>query len=109
MVVTDPVTGMSRPSSGAFEPDDDGLSVYRHDVLEQEGCAVADVVSDAAVPAWLSVAEVRAVAALGVIGDPHDEPDPCGRAHALVRGWTALSRKQRRAAQRQLATSARWA
>ena len=37
MVVTDSLTGAVRPSSGAFKPDDDGISVYREQLLLDVG------------------------------------------------------------------------
>lgn len=108
MVAVDAATGARRPSSGAFKPDPD-VSVYRHSVLSAHGLDAHDLIK---VPqnlvVSLSVADVRHRAQLGVRDDawPPDVEDPThprNAAHALIVGWTGLSRSQVRERQRALA------
>ena len=108
MVVVDAVTGERRPSSGAFKPDADGVSVYREAKLRDAGLGPADVAKSP----WnlvvsVGVADVRSLRPLGIRDDPWppdiDEPDhPKNTAHALITGWHALSRSQRLHLQRSL-------
>ena len=108
----DQETGERRLSSGAFTPDDDGISIYRELLLSRADLGPQAVVRDplnavAALPA----ATVRGVD-LDVVPDPQpptsSDPDPrLGAAHALIVGFPALSRSQRRRRQRDLAASAR--
>src|SRR5437764_15371029 len=44
-VVVDAVTGELRPSSGAFKPDEDGVSVYQSTLLADAGLSAADVMT----------------------------------------------------------------
>lgn len=107
MIAVDAVSGARRPSSGAFKPDSDGVSVYRHSVLAAGGCTPADVVvRPTNLVVGLSVADVRAVG-LGARNDawPPGVPDPTHprhAAHALIVGWDGLGTSERRRKQRKL-------
>lgn len=111
MVFVDPLTGDQRPTSGAFavKPHEDGVSVYREQLLTASGLGVPDVVvAPSNLVVRLTVADVRAVTPLDVQNDlwPTDVPDPGhprNGAHALIVGWDGLGRNPRRAAQRALA------
>jgi hypothetical protein len=107
MVAFDQVTGRRRPSSGAFQPDDDGISVYRDAILRSNGLSPDDIRKFP----WnlvvgVGVADLRTIA-LDVRDDPWptdiDEPDhPRNAAHALIVGFTGLSRNERRKRQQAL-------
>lgn len=109
MVYVDPLTGERRPTTGAFlaKRDEDGVSVYREQLLVAAGLGPADVVTASHnLVVSVGVADVRSVTPLDVRDDPWpgDVPDPTharNAAHALVVGWTGLSKSQRR--ERQLA------
>ncbi len=94
MVSVDRATGERRPSSGAFKPDADGLSVFRRSKLEKAALTVKDVATQPQnVIVSVTVAEVRSIEALDVCDDPwpKDIPDaehPRNGAHALIVGWT---------------------
>ena len=113
MLVTDQVTGMQRPTSGAFRPDKDGLSVYRHDRLADNKLTVADVIRHPQnVVAALAAGEIRAMEDLAIVDDPYPNagtPDdhPRDVAHALVVGWATLSKNQRIRKQKAMSTLAR--
>jgi hypothetical protein len=108
MLYTDLVTGEIRPSSGAFKPDSDGVSVFREGVLEAallEPSAIMRRHDD--LVARLLVSDVRALT-LDVVDDPWpgDVDDPANRcyvAHALIVGWNGLGKKRRVKLQRELA------
>lgn len=88
-------------------PDDDGLSVYRTDLLVSSGCAPVDVAAASERPcvvAGIADADVQAVA-LQIQLDPMTEPELIGPAHALLVGWTG-SKKAIRGTARKLARSA---
>lgn len=108
MLAIDAVTGQRRPSSGAFKPDADGVSIYRASRLAATGLGVVAVVRDPwNVVVALGVGDVRAVP-LGVRDDPWpddiDEPEhPRNAAHALITGWQGLGKNERRRRQRALA------
>ncbi len=110
MVTIDAVTGVRRPSSGAFKPDEDGVSVFRTSRLADQNLNASAVVTGPhALVVQLSIGEIRSVAQLGVRDDPWPEdvedPDhPRYAAHALIVGWSGLSKNQRRARQQALAT-----
>ena len=110
MLVVDAVTGTRRPSSGAFMPDDDGLSVYLDSILKARGCgAKALVVQPTNLVVSLPVSEISRCG-LRIEPDPFpkDVPDPghCRHAaHALIVGWDHLSNGQRKRTQRALANS----
>lgn len=110
MIAADPLTGVRRPTSGAFKPDPD-VSVYRDSVLASYGLdarALVKVPQNLVVS--IEVRDVRQHAGLGVRDDPWpqdvDDPDhPRNAAHALIVGWSGLTRSQRRERQRALATA----
>jgi len=110
MLRIDLATGERRPTSGAFQPDEDGVSVYRESRLHEQDLTAADLVkAPQNLVVSLGVGEIRAVANLGVRDDPWpsdvDQADhPRNAAHALITGWAALSRNERRERQRALAT-----
>lgn len=107
MLARDEITGERRPSSAAFKPDDDGISVYRLSVLTCSGLGPADLCTrDGQLVVSLEVADVRA-RALGVRPDPWpedvDDPQhPRHAAHALIVGFDGLSRSERRRRQQDL-------
>ena len=109
MVFVDPLTGDRRPTTGAFraKPDEDGVSVYREQLLVAAGLTAADVVTAPLnVVVSLGVDDVRAIPPLDVHDDnwPADVPDPThprNGAHALIVGWDGLGKSARR--ERQLA------
>ena len=108
MIAVDVLTGDRRPSSGAFKPDEDGLSVFREAVLDEAQMTAADVaVSPQNLVVALSIAEVRSIAPLDVRDDPWpiDVPDPAHpryAAHALITGWDGLGKGERLRRQKQL-------
>lgn len=110
MVYVDPLTGEPRPTTGAFAPKrgEDGVSVYREQLLTSAGLGVGDVVvAPTNLVVRLTVADVRAVPPLDVRDDlwPTDVPDPRhprNGAHALIVGWDGLGKNPRKAAQRAL-------
>jgi hypothetical protein len=109
-VSRDSITGeWLRPSSGAFKPDNDGVSVYRQAILEMNGLTADDcATTHRHVVVGFLAGEVRAVEPLDVIPDawPSDVDDPghtMNAAHALIIGWGGLkSKKVRLRAQRAL-------
>lgn len=95
MIAVDQATGARRPSSGAFKPDTDGVSVYSrwamtaHDLqpghlLRRNGNLLVS----------LDVDEIRTLEGLDVIGDPwpddiedqQEAAHPRNAAHALITG-----------------------
>jgi hypothetical protein len=109
MIAMDLLTGKRRPTSGAFKPDSDGVSVYREIKLRADGLGAIDLIKEPQnVVVGLAVGEVRSFAQLGVRDDPWPvdiaEPDhPRNGAHALIVGWQGLSNNQRRGRQKALA------
>jgi len=109
MLVLDLQTQQRRPSSGAFKPDIDGVSVYRKSKLESAALTSADLVRlPQNVVISLGVEEIRTLAKLGVRDDPwpadSDDPNhPRNGAHALIVGWHGLSKSQRLERQQVLA------
>lgn len=99
-----------RASSGAFEPDDDGLSVYRLNILQDNGLSAEDVkrAPENGVVA-ISAQEVRRCG-LSVVYDPWPNTDndshPRDVAHTLLVGFSTLSKKQSKAKSRTLAKTA---
>lgn len=98
---TDPLTGLIRVSSGAFQPDEDGLSVYLLSVLNSAGLdegAVRTRPDDVIVGLRASVVrrldlQVRRDPVLdSVPWHPRDD------AHALVTGWPPGKNKALRGA-----------
>ena len=112
LVAVDAITGLRRPSSGAFKSDDDGISVYLDGVLSEMGLGPQDLVRapqnavvafQAAVPRQLSLGVVRDAWPTGTDDDDH----PRNAAHALIVGFLRLSGKERRH-QKALAQSCDW-
>ncbi len=109
MVAVDLETGRRRPTSGAFKPDDDGVSVYRRALLTAARLGPDDVIRHP----WnlvvsVDVGDVRSIG-LGARDDPWppdiDEPEhPRNAAHALITGLESLSRGHRRRRQKDLVT-----
>ncbi len=116
MVVIDAVTGVRRPSTGAFKPDDDGISVYLKFVLALSGLSAAAVaVRPENLVVEVPIAAVLEIKPLEVRPDPWptDIPDaahPRNAAHALIVGWNGLSKGQRKERQNALVSlpSLRW-
>lgn len=106
-VAVDQLTGERRPSSGAFSPDPDGVSVYRHTVLLAHDLGPGDVRrAPRNLLASVEVGDLRSIT-LGVRDDPWppdtDEPDhPRNAAHALIKGFERLTRNERRRRQKEL-------
>lgn len=100
MVAIDQVTGARRPSSGAFKPDADGVSVYRRQLLEQAGLGPeALITAPQNLVVGVEVGDVRSIG-LGAWNDswPADVPDPQhprNAAHALITGLEHLGKKAR--------------
>ena len=98
-------------SSGAFTPDDDGISVYRETLLSRAGLEVRAVVRHPLnAVASLPASAVRGMQ-LDVVPDPQPptsaDLDPrLGVAHALIVGFASLTKGQRRRRQRDLAAAA---
>jgi hypothetical protein len=110
-IVRNQITGERvRPASGAFKPDEDGVSVFRQSILQQARPPLGP--QDVAVTAenvivGFSVGDVRSLS-LGVRDDawPQDVPDPKHpryAAHALIIGLEAVSKNARIRCQKQLA------
>lgn len=110
MVFVDPLTGDRRPSTGAFriKPGEDGVSVYREQLLTAAGLTAADVVTTPLnLVVSLAVTDVRAISPLDVRDDrwPRGVPDPThprNGAHALIVGWHGLGKNARRERQLKL-------
>jgi hypothetical protein len=93
----DLATGEKRLSSGAFTPDDDGISVYRETLLSRAGLEVRAVVRHPLnAVASLPASVVRGMQ-LDVVPDPQPptsaDLDPrLGVAHALIVGFASLTK-----------------
>jgi hypothetical protein len=102
-----------RPVSGGFQPDDDGLSVFRRSILQaQQPPLGPDLVAlrSGDIVVGFTVGDVRTLH-LGVRDDawPQDVMDPDHPryvAHALIVGWHSLGKKRRIAIQKQLCVAA---
>jgi hypothetical protein len=109
MISVDLETGERFPTSGAFKPDDDGVSVFREGLLAAAELGAAEIVKGPQnLVVRLPVAAVREICPLDVADDPWpaDVPDPsnpCYVGHALIVGWEGLGKKKRLSRQRQLA------
>lgn len=107
MVSVDQVTGIRRPTSGAFRPDEDGISVYRSSVLAAADMGPSDVVvMPLNLVIGVEVGDVRGIS-LGVLNDPWPSGIPDAgharnAAHALIVGLETLGRNERRRRQQQL-------
>lgn len=112
MVTIDKATGLRRPSSGAFKPDEDGISVFRDSVLRKRELS-AEVLADRSLGqliASIRVGQVRQ-GDMGVRDDPWppgvpDPSHPKWEAHALIVGFEQLSKNDRIRKQRLLASQA---
>src|SRR5262249_31216635 len=110
-IVTDQVSGRRVLTSAAFQPDDDGVSVYLHSVLSAGGLKPKDVTNSplnavAALAAWVPRAHE-----LGIRRDPWpadiiDPEHPRNAAHALIVGWNNFSNKARHRIRRELSQAA---
>lgn len=106
----DPLTGDRCLTDGAFrfKPGEDGVSVYREQLLFAAGLGAADVVTKPAnLVVRLGVMDVRSVRPLDVRNDPWpsgvpDPEHPRHGAHGLIIGWSGLDKSQRRACQHAL-------
>jgi hypothetical protein len=108
MLAVDQVSNLVKgPSSAAFMPDSDGLSVYLDGRLTELGLAPADIrTADTQVVAGLSDQAITSLD-LQVVADPEEQgPQPLGQAHALIQGSDSLSGKQRTRTARTLASLA---
>jgi len=100
-VSTDALTGERRPSSGAFRPDEDGVSIYRDAKLRDSGLGPQDILTKPEnLVVSLEVQDIRAIVPLDVKDDPWpaDIPEPGhprNGAHALITGWDGLSKGER--------------
>lgn len=101
-VVRDQITGKRvKPASGAFNPDPDGVSVFRHSILAGHNPALgpADLVVDPRNSiVGFTVEDLRSIQ-LGVKDDqwPQDVSDPKNpiyEAHALIKGLNQLGINQ---------------
>ena len=110
-IVVDQVTGERRPCSGAFMPDDDGLSVYLGSVLADQGLGPEDLVRNPMNGVVsLGVSDVRGLE-LGVVADPwpattDEKPHLRDAAHALVKGLESLGKKRQHRMRQTLASTA---
>lgn len=113
MLRVDLLTGERRPSTGVFrvKPDEDGVSVYREQLLHAAGLTAADVVAAPQnLVVSLAVGDIRSLVPLDVRDDrwPQDVPEPehpRNGAHALIVGWAGLTKSQRKERQHGLVTA----
>lgn len=117
MMTTDRITGKRRPSSGAFKPDVDGVSVYSRDGLGKCGLEPSAVRrNEENALATVPVSQITHLAfdripgaKLTVVGDPwpeHENPihkHARDAAHCLIQGMEGLSTGERKAFQTELA------
>lgn len=110
-LVRDSITGEPvRPTSGAFQPDSDGVSVYRDSILRVQNPPLdpANVALSAHnVIVSFTVGDVRSLS-MGVKDDawPPDVPNPKhprNAAHALIVGWEELGKNARIRKQKEFA------
>jgi len=96
-----------RPTSAAFDPDDDGLSVYLDAELQVLGLGPRDVRAVASQLVAGLTQKMIDDAGLTLVEAPDlDDQHPRGPAHALLQGWEGLSLKKRKAKSRALSQSA---
>lgn len=107
--ITDQATQQVSISVAAMRFDEDGISCYRHKILEEHGLSWVDVKRDPGNGVFtVRVEDVRDVG-LGVAFDPlpeTDQPLPCDVAHSLIVDM-GLTRKPGRTARETLARRAR--
>lgn len=108
-VVRDARTGgRVRPTSGAFNPDPDGVSVYRETVLIANKLSASSLLKNPEQSlVSFTVGHLRGIN-LGIKFDPWpqdvpDPDDPCNVAHSLIVGLNALTTNPRIKRQRALA------
>jgi hypothetical protein len=95
------------PTSAAFHPDSDGLSVYFDQVLRNLGLGPSDVRIDLSQCVAGLTEHAVAEAGLTIVEDPVEEaPEKVGAAHALIQGWTSLTGKAKVRTSRKLASAA---
>jgi hypothetical protein len=101
-VVRDQITGERvKPASGAFNPDPDGVSVFRRSVLAEQDRPLGPanlVVDPRNSVVGFTVEDLRSIW-LGVRDDPwptdvSDPKNPIYAAHALIKGLNELGRNQ---------------
>lgn len=101
-VVRDQITGQRvKPASGAFNPDSDGVSVFRRSILAEQDPPLgpADLLVDSRNSVvGFTVGDLRSIF-LGVKDDqwPEDVSDPKNliySAHALIKGLNGLGTNQ---------------
>jgi hypothetical protein len=100
MIAKDTVTGERRPTTGAFKPDPDGVSVFLRSVLTANDLGPEAVVTRPEnLVVSLTAGDIRSID-IGIRRDPWpgDVPDPDHPryvAHALLKGLEALSNNER--------------
>ncbi len=108
-IVFDKSLNRDRPSSAAFEEDEDGMSVHLGSVIDELGLDPSAVLHGHSGYrlASLSVEFVRAQG-LRIRRDHREqtEADPCGPAHCLVKGQPGWSIGQQDKVRKRLAKSA---
>ncbi len=101
-VVRDQITGARvKPASGAFDPDPDGVSVFRRSILAEQDPPLGPgnlVVDPRNSVVGFTVADLRSIR-LGVRDDPwpedvSDPKNPIYAAHALIKGLNELGTNQ---------------
>lgn len=95
-LLRDQVSGLvTGPTSAAFRPKrgEDGLSVYRDEVLSRDSVPVERVARSASTPSVVAGIDDVIVTNLGlsVTPDPQNDPSDIGPAHALIVGWEAMT------------------
>lgn len=108
LVIDQETRRVTGPTSAAFEPDDDGLSVYLESRLTILGLGPKDTrINSSQVVAALDEPVLR-LHSLELKPDPEliEDPQPAGQAHALVQGWPS-SRKGAKKVARELARASR--
>lgn len=97
-MVVDEMTGVRRPTSAVFRPDQDGLSVYIKSILDEHGLAERDVQTRPESGVLSLLARDIRDEKLGVVRDawPDTAKDdhPRNAAHALIVGFQSLSKSQ---------------
>jgi hypothetical protein len=110
----DSKTGERRPSSAAFKPNSDGLSVYCKRLLEEVNLTPFDIrINESDNIFSLTVEQVRGQKPLGIRDDRWpkgiiEESHRRNNAHALIIGWQKLSSNQRKLIQRYLAANCKF-
>lgn len=107
-VYVDPITGERRPTSAAFEPDDEGVSIYRETVLMRSHLGASDLTRSPSDPVIGFTAEEVRDLGLRVLSDawPTDVPDPAHPkhgAHALISGLEIMGKKPQLRKRKELA------